>query len=651
MRHGCTLLAALLLACGQPSASLTSLTNTTASGISTGASSSGSTAGSNSGAGTSTSGSSSGSSTSTGASTAGTTTGGASISCGPMGQWRGDVCATTDCSHTSDYTPCALSDGGSGSCLNGKCASVDYQDDPQNCGAIGVVCLSGRPCIQGVCGGYVYDCQSGSCPAHTLCGWNGGCVTTDCSTASPEAACAASTHYGVVQVGRCCDGACRLSDSSHCGGCSITCGSDATCVGDYCLAAVHCDSTTNGIYGCKMTNGNTGLCCSGTCTDPSSWCAAVAVCGPESDDTPCVSDAGTYTSCCGGSCVDPYSEPNCGGCGVTCKPGYACVGIEGICARVQDCADAGAGPCALSDGGIGTCCGRGACVDLTMDLQNCGYCNGSCALGATACVSSSCFDDGGNFVFCQSDQECPAGLSCTGLVCEPPSCDGGSVGCALGDSRGICCAGQCVLDSCTVQDCTSEVSGSWCMTQLPGGGTCCDGQCVQTWDDPNNCGACGAGCGDGGWCYLGNCSDFSRPCLQTCGQGTICADGQCVGSQCWSSSFSWWYVNLPYCLAANGAVGACCGDYACADFLTDPSHCGVCDIACPAGQTCQDGFCNGLTECGPGHAGVFCNLDAGLAFRCCPGLGCIDTSSDPQNCGRCGYACGAGQICNAGTCN
>jgi hypothetical protein len=67
-------------------------------------------------------------------------------------------------------------------------------------------------------------------------------------------------------------------------------------------------------------------------------------------------------------------------------------------------------------------------------------------------------------------------------------------------------------------------------------------------------------------------------------------------------------------------------------------------------MSCQNGYCNGVTACGPGHIGSFCNLDAGISYLCCAGLGCIDTSMDPDNCGSCGAVCSAGQNCVAGKC-
>jgi hypothetical protein len=92
----------------------------------------------------------------------------------------------------------------------------------------------------------------------------------------------------------------------------------------------------------------------------------------------------------------------------------------------------------------------------------------------------------------------------------------------------------------------------------------------------------------------------------------------------------------------------CCFANECAHLLDDPQNCGGCSISCPSGQSCSQGTCSGSPNCGPGHIGEYCDLDAGFNFVCCAGYGCIDTSSDRSNCGGCGVFC-AGQ-CTGGTC-
>jgi hypothetical protein len=106
-----------------------------------------------------------------------------------------------------------------------------------------------------------------------------------------------------------------------------------------------------------------------------------------------------------------------------------------------------------------------------------------------------------------------------------------------------------------------------------------------------------------------------------------------------------------FCAAADGNVGLCDWDTECIDLANDPLHCGYLGVGCPAGRSCSHGVCSGTPpECGLGRIGAYCNLDAGLGFICCPGVGCIDVETDVANCGFCQNACDAGQSCVAGTC-
>jgi hypothetical protein len=74
----------------------------------------------------------------------------------------------------------------------------------------------------------------------------------------------------------------------------------------------------------------------------------------------------------------------------------------------------------------------------------------------------------------------------------------------------------------------------------------------------------------------------------------------------------------------------------CIDRLTDPANCGVCGNACAAGQICFAGQCATDHRC-----------DAGLTN--CSDV-CVDLLIDPANCGVCGHVCAAGEICFGGQC-
>ncbi len=76
-----------------------------------------------------------------------------------------------------------------------------------------------------------------------------------------------------------------------------------------------------------------------------------------------------------------------------------------------------------------------------------------------------------------------------------------------------------------------------------------------------------------------------------------------------------------------------CGG-ACTDTSHDTLNCGSCGNACAAGQICSQGAC--VPTCAAGTT-------------TCSGV-CVDTQIDPQNCGSCGSACKAGMVCSKGSC-
>jgi Stigma-specific protein, Stig1 len=92
-------------------------------------------------------------------------------------------------------------------------------------------------------------------------------------------------------------------------------------------------------------------------------------------------------------------------------------------------------------------------------------------------------------------------------------------------------------------------------------------------------------------------------------------------------------VTAPMC---DGGQTLCTGR--CVSTSSDGLNCGACGNACPAGQVCNSGSCQ--ADCAMGTT------------RC--GAACADVQTDPAHCGRCGNACPAAAnataTCAAGAC-
>ena len=170
-------------------------------------------------------------------------------------------------------------------------------------------------------------------------------------------------------------------------------------------------------------------------------------------------------------------------------------------------------------------------------------------------------------------------LSALLLAVGAASAFGAFGGCSSDDAGGASADGG--------GDTAASVDGAACTIEQ----VKCGDQCVVLASNHDNCGTCGAACGDGQACRAGTCAACLELNLDTC------------GTQC-------------------------------ADLATDNAHCGACEKACPTGQVCANGRCD-----------VVC-ADAGVAC----GPSCVDVQTDTANCGTCGNACSTGQACTAGVC-
>jgi hypothetical protein len=131
--------------------------------------------------------------------------------------------------------------------------------------------------------------------------------------------------------------------------------------------------------------------------------------------------------------------------------------------------------------------------------------------------------------------------------------------------------------------------------------------CRDRLDDPNNCGACGSNCNDDQYCN---------------GSGTcVCRPGTTA------------------CTSTGGFT-------ACRNLATDPRACGSCATQCPlSAPVCKAGACVALTtSCGTGT--TRCTVGTGLGDR----YACVNTQSDPLNCGGCNSRCNQDEVCVRGNC-
>lgn len=210
---------------------------------------------------------------------------------------------------------------------------------------------------------------------------------------------------------------------------------------------------------------------------------------------------------------------------------------------------------------------------------------------------------------------------------------------------------------------------------VPDGGTACtvEEQCPA---------------GDNWACVAGYCACAPMGAVEVCGDG---ADNDCDGRPdgcLWCEGREFAPDDASHCGTCDVAcpagqpclAGVCaCPDGgelclgACVDLSSDSRNCGGCEQVCRAGRSCEGGacVCSGSTmDCGGvcldtatdpvncGACGVRCPDGASCVFGVCACPGeqincageCIDIRSNPLQCGACGVRCPAGAACEAGVC-
>jgi hypothetical protein len=416
-----------------------------------------------------------------------------------------DSCAGTTCMHLAAHGDCPAGqycDLHSGCRAGGACASATDCMRPDTCAT--VTCNAATAsCVYAV-----IDSDHDNHPP-VVCGGD------DCNDAS------AAIHPGASETCNGLDDDCdAIVDEGN--GATTACGDQATC------------STAPYPDGGTMLDGGTGPAPSCVCHVP---------------DISCMDPFGFQVVC-----RDPRVDPMaCGGCGLTCPTGVACV--AGHC-------DCGAGRSACFD-----TTGAMVCVDTQTDATNCGTC--------------------GN--------HCPSGVSCVAGTCD----------CASQTAGTTACSGSCVDLSSDVRDCGSCgnacPSGVSCTSgrcPCAGGVTTCNGTCTDLMG--TYCGACDHFCTGGGTCADGmtctcpgdscrttsgtswsvRCTNFQTDPIACGGCGNRCPTHMmCMGGTCQGCA-------SPYteCVTPGGV-------HACVDTQTDDNNCGGCNGTCTFPTFCHNGGC------------------------------------------------------------
>lgn len=303
-----------------------------------------------------------------------------------------------------------------------------------------------------------------------------------------------------------------------------------------------------------------------------------------------------------GPCGDAAFSTNKDRCGADCS---ACD------EQISDRCDRGA--CACGDGapctGDEICC-EATCVDPLTDTYNCGACGNDCTVAMQNasnphCEDGICVYDGCaiGFLDCNSVPEdgCEIAMSVT----QCGACDRDCSTVTQHVAEVLC------VDSAGTFDCGYQGDG----TQGEGcefGHLDCDtlraNGCETLASSQTHCGFCGNVCDalcrlhpDGDRYYCG------------CYQDSDCGPGR-----------------------------QCCGDVCVA--LDDPAHCGSCDNDCilrtanVAEALCVQGACD-YTDCLP----LYLDCDVNRQNGC-------ETPMSNENCGACGFSCGAFGECVDGSC-
>ena len=480
---------------------------------------------------------------------------------------------------------------------------------------------------------------------------------------------------GTSTMGRCRAGTLRCNDdgTSTCVGQQLP--QEETCN----MLDDDCDGSDDELDDTGCSTGMLGRCEAGvrTCLDDGGErCVQLET---SVDEIPC----NEIDDDCDGN-TDEFDEPRCYDGAMGCDEDFNCVGLcapgEKACdGTTEVCLDAVV-PAATDGPEAETCDGADNDCDGNIDEEcTCtpaatGPCYGGpagtvgigeCVVGTRTCQA------GGTWGDCEDDVT-PAMETCANLT-EDNDCDelvDENVGftCPTGE-LGVCANGTQMCVSGVAQCVAPDESAELCNNLDDD----CDGPIDEAFslsDDEMNCGTCGVSCtGSRDTCCASSCVDtrgnttHCGACGNTCDPGEVCCNGACRSP-----------AECAGCEGGCSPTETCCNGV-CVDLATDEDNCGACDDPCSSGQFCCGSTCvagNDRNNCGDacstcggdqlccggsctdrtttqcssctsGCAGGECCVDESMGM-------CIDTNTDPMNCGGCGDVCPAGQGCRNGSC-
>ncbi|AKU95329.1 Tryptophan synthase alpha chain [Labilithrix luteola] len=265
-------------------------------------------------------------------------------------------------------------------------------------------------------------------------------------------------------------------------------------------------------------------------------------------------------------------------------------------------------------------------TDLANDLNNCGRCGFTCST-----------NDPYNVVkFTCSEGKCvSAGCGLNPLGLQLADCDGFlDNGCevTLGESPDNCgaCGDKCAQGENCIFDYSTYTGHCGCAPPLL---DCSNGaRCTDPRNDDANCGACGNVCRPPAGKTAPPKSHFG------------CSKSECGHLKCDEAAPFYRFADCNKDLESGPTSDGCEVDI----LAPNDDHCGACNNKCKDGQHC---FFDRMS-------GPICECPTGQRF--CEERGtCIDTSSDPKNCGGCNVVCPGptnpavqhgGPTCRSGQC-